>query len=356
MDGLERLPQPIECIYEPVTLYVCTTTPAHDRSDPWGYGSDPSDDDGAFDPFDDRAPAAAAEYTSKELLEQEAKEDAIKRAQWAEQPSTSALSPEEAALSEAHAVEIATNLCVALNRSASQDPFGRNQFSRGDALATRALDASCARRMRLAVEKVSAWLKSTAERAILAEKILPLARDPEDAPGAAPARRMGPGAVSDDERAVDDLQVKTFTGVSCDALHHQDDCSACFARWAIRGPWAGSDAPLSLPFRMAYLGAANQHTVKDVCLLGPRSEYVAAGSDNGMLMIWDRTTGRLLNALAGDRRVVNGAVGHPNLPLIASYGIDRTVKLWSPLAEFARPVTALVQPIMSVHQRCILGG
>ena len=38
-------------------------------------------------------------------------------------------------------------------------------------------------------------------------------------------------------------------------------------------------------------GACNEETVKDVALVGARQEVVAAGSDGGLLLLWERATG-----------------------------------------------------------------
>ena len=67
--------------------------------------------------------------------------------------------------------------------------------------------------------------------------------------------------------------------------------------------------------------------------LGPRDEFVASGSDDGNLFIWDKDTGKLHDILEGDGHVVNVIEGHPYLPLVAVSGIDTTVKV-RPVASF----------------------
>ena len=42
---------------------------------------------------------------------------------------------------------------------------------------------------------------------------------------------------------------------------------------------------------MRYGGHQNRETVKDVAFVGPHDEVVAAGSDNGCMYLWDRTSG-----------------------------------------------------------------
>lgn len=48
--------------------------------------------------------------------------------------------------------------------------------------------------------------------------------------------------------------------------------------------------------------------------------------------------GELVTALRADRCVVNCIASHPNLPMMASCGIDNTVKLWTPCLDQPRPV------------------
>ncbi len=40
--------------------------------------------------------------------------------------------------------------------------------------------------------------------------------------------------------------------------------------------------------------------------------------------------GRLLTALRGDQDIVNCVAAHPTQPLLASCGLDATLKLWRP--------------------------
>ncbi|KIK68111.1 hypothetical protein GYMLUDRAFT_256897 [Collybiopsis luxurians FD-317 M1] len=91
-------------------------------------------------------------------------------------------------------------------------------------------------------------------------------------------------------------------------------------------PWVSTVHP-----RRRYSGARNVDTVKDVNFLGPRDEYVASGSDDGMFFVWHKSTGKLHGVYEGDGAVVNVIEGHPYLPLVAVSGIDHTVKLFAPV-------------------------
>ncbi|KAG2232336.1 hypothetical protein INT48_002285 [Thamnidium elegans] len=85
--------------------------------------------------------------------------------------------------------------------------------------------------------------------------------------------------------------------------------------------------------RMKYSGHCNIETVKDVDFFGLRDEYIASGSDNGYVFIWDKKTGKIVQILHGDEDVVNVTKGHPFLPIMAVSGIDSTVKIFKPTSR-----------------------
>ncbi|KAK0800163.1 hypothetical protein LTR02_003635 [Friedmanniomyces endolithicus] len=87
------------------------------------------------------------------------------------------------------------------------------------------------------------------------------------------------------------------------------------------------------PSTRTYRGHCNVRTVKDVNYLGPDDQYVASGSDDGNLFIWDRKTGELVNVLEGDGEVVNVVQSHPYETCLAVSGIDHTIKIFSPDAR-----------------------
>jgi hypothetical protein len=82
-----------------------------------------------------------------------------------------------------------------------------------------------------------------------------------------------------------------------------------------------------------FTGHQHELTVKEVNFFGPRSEFVMSGSDDGLLFIWDAETGRLVRRLQADLDVVNCAKGHPFDAVLATSGIERLVKIWSPLSH-----------------------
>ncbi|CAM9912127.1 unnamed protein product [Discosporangium mesarthrocarpum] len=51
------------------------------------------------------------------------------------------------------------------------------------------------------------------------------------------------------------------------------------------------------------------------------------------MFIWERSTGRLVRAVRADEDVLNCVQPHPNLPIIATSGMESVVRLWSPLED-----------------------
>lgn len=67
-----------------------------------------------------------------------------------------------------------------------------------------------------------------------------------------------------------------------------------------------------------------------VALMGPSSNFVVSGSDDGRAFIWERASGRLLNLLAADESAATVAVPNPVLPVLATGGSDAIIRLWAP--------------------------
>eukprot|EP01116_Phalansterium_solitarium_P012000 TRINITY_DN27921_c0_g1_i1.p1 TRINITY_DN27921_c0_g1~~TRINITY_DN27921_c0_g1_i1.p1 ORF type:complete len:764 (+),score=251.43 TRINITY_DN27921_c0_g1_i1:179-2470(+) len=100
-----------------------------------------------------------------------------------------------------------------------------------------------------------------------------------------------------------------------------------------------------------YVGHCNVRTVKEVNFFGPRSEYVMSGSDDGNIFIWHKRTGEVVQLLHGDESVVNCITGHPFDCVLASSGIERNVKLWTPTAQTPNPLTNLSRVIERNSER-----
>ncbi|KAK1589151.1 hypothetical protein Q3G72_030966 [Acer saccharum] len=100
-----------------------------------------------------------------------------------------------------------------------------------------------------------------------------------------------------------------------------------------------------------YVGHRNSQTVKGVNFFGPNDEYVLSGSDCGHIFIWEKKGGKLVRLMVGDRHVVNQLEPHPHLPIFATCGIEKSVKLWSPMASDVPPLPDNVEKIMESNRQ-----
>ncbi|KAH7849365.1 hypothetical protein Vadar_016831 [Vaccinium darrowii] len=116
----------------------------------------------------------------------------------------------------------------------------------------------------------------------------------------------------------------------------------------------------AIDMKQRYVGHCNVGTdIKQASFLGQRGEYVATGSDDGNWFIWEKKTGRLIKILVGDEAVVNCVQCHPFDCVVATSGIDNTIKIWTPTSSVpsivaagsAGPETNNVLDVMESNQR-----
>lgn len=100
-----------------------------------------------------------------------------------------------------------------------------------------------------------------------------------------------------------------------------------------------------------YEGHRNHNTVKGVNFFGPNSEYVISGSDCGRIFIWKKRGGKLVAMMKGDDSVVNCLEPHPHTTVLATSGIDDTVKLWTPASERILELPQDAEKVMSLNKR-----
>lgn len=82
-------------------------------------------------------------------------------------------------------------------------------------------------------------------------------------------------------------------------------------------------------YYMSYKGHVTRSTSKGCTFLGPNSEYLASGSDDCMVYIWERETGALVRALVGHEEIVNSVVQQPcGGTVLATSGLEDHVCLW----------------------------
>lgn len=89
----------------------------------------------------------------------------------------------------------------------------------------------------------------------------------------------------------------------------------------------------NLPVPQTFSGHQNMQTVKGVNFLGPNYDFVASGSDCGHVFIWRKKDGVLMRVMKGDKRIVNCVEQHPSDIIVASSGIDTSIKIWAPGAS-----------------------
>ncbi|XP_076250174.1 WD and tetratricopeptide repeats protein 1-like isoform X2 [Rhynchophorus ferrugineus] len=105
----------------------------------------------------------------------------------------------------------------------------------------------------------------------------------------------------------------------------------------------------SKDYDLRFLGHCNTTTdIKEANFLGQDGNYVCAGSDEGIIFIWERKRSSIVTALFGDVSIVNCIQPHPSACFIASSGIDPVVKLWSPVPEDGSINSRVVKEVNAV--------
>ncbi|CAG8520415.1 3770_t:CDS:2, partial [Dentiscutata heterogama] len=95
----------------------------------------------------------------------------------------------------------------------------------------------------------------------------------------------------------------------------------------------GGSTPSSIPEVEPEDLSSMPQNIKEAYFFGANSEYIMSGSDDGRIFIWDRYTGKVVNLLKGDSKVVNCVQPHPSFPILCTSGIDDDVKIWFPECE-----------------------
>ncbi|KAI0978687.1 hypothetical protein GJ496_007039 [Pomphorhynchus laevis] len=86
-----------------------------------------------------------------------------------------------------------------------------------------------------------------------------------------------------------------------------------------------------IDYAKRFIGHCNTTTdIKDVTFLDDNGKYLAAGSDDGCLFIWERDTTNPIKILKADSSILNCVQANPVNDVIATSGIDSVVRLWHP--------------------------
>ncbi|XP_068668387.1 uncharacterized protein [Aristolochia californica] len=100
-----------------------------------------------------------------------------------------------------------------------------------------------------------------------------------------------------------------------------------------------------------YEGHRNSQTVKGVSFFGPNDEYVVSGSDCGHIFIWKKKGGELVRLMRGDKHIVNCLEPHPYVPFLATSGLEKDVKIWTPAAEDPIPLPSNAEEIKKANKQ-----
>ncbi|KZV35132.1 hypothetical protein F511_06838 [Dorcoceras hygrometricum] len=112
-----------------------------------------------------------------------------------------------------------------------------------------------------------------------------------------------------------------------------------------------SDRVQELADVQVYSGHRNSQTVKGVSFFGPNDDYVMSGSDCGHVFFWKKKGGQLVCLMSGDRHVVNQLESHPQIPVLATCGIEKSIKIWAPSSNDITPLPDNVNEIMEANRQ-----
>lgn len=95
-------------------------------------------------------------------------------------------------------------------------------------------------------------------------------------------------------------------------------------------------------YNKRFCGHCNLNTdIKEANFFGHNGEFVVGGSDDGAFYIWDKKTTNIVKAVVGDQQILNCIQPHPSICMLATSGIESTVKIWSPIGIINRDVKCL---------------
>lgn len=84
--------------------------------------------------------------------------------------------------------------------------------------------------------------------------------------------------------------------------------------------------------KMIYTGHRNARTIIKECNFWG-NDHIISGSDCGHIFFWNKHSGKIVNIIEADKRVVNCVQENPLHPVLASSGIDYDIKIWQPILE-----------------------
>lgn len=101
-----------------------------------------------------------------------------------------------------------------------------------------------------------------------------------------------------------------------------------------------------------FIGYCNIQTdIKEARFFGGHDTHIVAGSDDGHALIWEKDSGKLVNALKADNDIVNCVQVHPFDACLATSGIENVIRLWSPTESLGEsPAEDFLEELVHVNQ------
>lgn len=116
-------------------------------------------------------------------------------------------------------------------------------------------------------------------------------------------------------------------------------------------PSMTSEYVRNLEEAQVYSGHRNCQTVKGVSFFGPNDEYVLSGSDCGHIFIWKKKGAKLVRLMQGDRHIVNQLEPNLHIPVLATCGLEKSIKLWAPTSDDVVPLPPDAEEIMEGNKQ-----
>lgn len=69
--------------------------------------------------------------------------------------------------------------------------------------------------------------------------------------------------------------------------------------------------------------------IKEAVFLGTEDSHIVCASDSGLTIVYEAGSGEVSQIFRGDSQVCNCIRPHPTMPIIATSGLDSSVKIWS---------------------------
>lgn len=101
-------------------------------------------------------------------------------------------------------------------------------------------------------------------------------------------------------------------------------------------------------FPQNFLQSYSYHTniktgIKEAVFFGSDDSHVICASDSGLTLVYEAGSGEVAQIFRGDYQICNCVRPHPTKPVIATSGLDSTVKIWS--TEWENPMRGIGQQL-----------